>query len=596
MLCLIFINMNLKRIIKEEIDDSLDWIKSTPEVSIGGKNDLPIESVPLGTKIVTPDGDVFTIEDVTGFHMPHQFVWGSDLETPWLGPKNDDDNKNWHNALWLRRATPRDLNESNDLDWIQDSQPTKKDIISFNKTKYETTLDYDDIEIGDKFIPPGSQHIWTVDDMYEWGVSSRYYRFMVWLKNDKGSIRRKIYNRGNKFPGDYRPWRKIVGSNVNESEELDWIKDINPELSNENFHLFYNKPFYWYHQGKPVSPFGVPRVFWFEESGIHVRDEDDIALMCYKDVNSSVFTSEPKDECTDIFHSTAIRYIKKGTLQHQPQLSDIKECEHYLDKIVNNVTLINEDGRKPDMEWDFTKNNLDKSKKWVKTKEDVKKYLSLLFNKLKNLPRKIKVKIIKYVLASFIGLLTVNQLQTVVDEVSPEKIEITKIQQPEKEESKVESIRKPSEELFTFLKKEEGYVGKGYKIGDGKITIGWGHAEDINNSKYKLGQEIDTIEAETLLKQDVKQASESLNRILNDWESKGIKVNVTQDMYNTMTSMIFNMGIGNFRKSDFIQLVKKNKLDKAKEEIKTTSSHLFSKFPGLKKRREKESNTFKVLS
>ncbi|MDB4326345.1 lysozyme [bacterium] len=389
------------------------------------------------------------------------------------------------------------------------------------------------------------------------------------------------------------------GKFINESEEFDWIKDINPELTNENFHMFYNKPFYWYHKGEPVSDWGIPRVFWFEESGIHVRDKDEIALMCHKDVNDKT-TSEPKDECTDIFHSTAIRYIKKGTLQHQPQLSDIKECENYLDKILNNVTLINEDGRKPDMEWDFTKNNLDKSKKWVKTKEDVKKYLSLLFSKLKNLPRKIKVKIIKYVLISFIGLLTVNQLQTVVDEVSPEKIEITKIQQTEKEEPKeepkVESIRKPSEELFTFLKKEEGYVGKGYKIGDGKITIGWGHAEDINNSKYKLGQEIDTTEAKILLKQDVKKASEALNRILNNWESKGIEVNVTQEMYNTMTSMIFNMGIGNFRKSDFIQLVKKNRLDKAKEKIKTTSSHLFSEFPGLKKRRELESGNFNTTS
>lgn len=389
------------------------------------------------------------------------------------------------------------------------------------------------------------------------------------------------------------------GKFINESEEFDWIKDINPELTNENFHMFYNKPFYWYHKGEPVSDWGIPRVFWFEESGIHVRGKDEIALMCHKDVNDKT-TSEPKDECTDIFHSTAIRYIKKGTLQHQPQLSDIKECENYLDKILNNVTLINEDGRKPDMEWDFTKNNLDKSKKWVKTKEDVKKYLSLLFSKLKNLPRKIKVKIIKYVLISFIGLLTVNQLQTVVDEVSPEKIEITKIQQTEKEEpkeeSKVESIRKPSEELFTFLKKEEGYVGKGYKIGDGKITIGWGHAEDINNSKYKLGQEIDTTEAKILLKQDVKKASEALNRILNNWESKGIEVNVTQEMYNTMTSMIFNMGIGNFRKSDFIQLVKKNRLDKAKEKIKTTSSHLFSEFPGLKKRRELESGNFNTSS
>ena len=392
------------------------------------------------------------------------------------------------------------------------------------------------------------------------------------------------------------------GKFINESEEFDWIKDINPELTNENFHLFYNKPFYWYHKGEPVSDWGIPRVFWFEESGIHVRGKDEIALMCHKDVNDKT-TSEPKDECTDIFHSTAIRYIKKGTLQHQPQLSDIKECENYLDKILNNVTLINEDGRKPDMEWDFTKNNLDKSKKWVKTKEDVKKYLSLLFSKLKNLPRKIKVKIIKYVLISFIGLLTVNQLQTVVDEVSPEKIEITKIQQTEKKESKVGSIRKPSKELFTFLKIEEGSAkNKGepvlvaYKIGDGMITVGWGHAENSNKSKYRVGQKIDKYEAEKLLKQDVKQASEALNRILNNWESKGIEVNVTQEMYNTMTSMIFNMGIGNFRKSDFIQLVKKNRLDKAKEKIKTTSSHLFSEFPGLKKRRELESGNFNTTS
>ena len=181
----------------------------------------------------------------------------------------------------LKRIIKEGISDS--LDWIQDTQPGKKDIIDFNKKRYETTRDYDDIEIGDRFMPPGSHIIWTVDDMYEWGVSSRDYRFMVWLKNDKGSIRRKVYNRGNKFPGDYRPWRKIVDNDG-----------------------------------------GVPRVFWFEESGIHVRDEDEVALMCHKDVNNGT-TSEPKDKCTDIFHKTAIRYIKKGTLQHQPQLSDIKD-------------------------------------------------------------------------------------------------------------------------------------------------------------------------------------------------------------------------------------------------------------------------------
>ena len=132
----------------------------------------------------------------------------------------------------LKRIIKEGIDDS--LDWIQDTQPSKKDIIDFNKKRYETTRDYDDIEIGDRFIPPGSHIIWTVDDMYEWGVSSRDYRFMVWLKNDKGSIRRKVYNRGNKFPGDYRPWRKIVNEKIKESiEEWDWAKDITPvELEN----------------------------------------------------------------------------------------------------------------------------------------------------------------------------------------------------------------------------------------------------------------------------------------------------------------------------------------------------------------------------
>ena len=110
------------------------------------------------------------------------------------------------------------------------------------------------------------------------------------------------------------------GKFINESEEFDWIKDIEPEITNENFHMFYNKPFYWYSPLSPnkwVTSQGMPRVYWFEESGIHSRDNDEIALLCYKDFG--------RDECTDIFHSTAIRYIKKGTLQHQPQLSDIKD-------------------------------------------------------------------------------------------------------------------------------------------------------------------------------------------------------------------------------------------------------------------------------
>ena len=46
--------------------------------------------------------------------------------------------------------------EIGDFDWVQKSEPDRKDIRSFNKERYKTTLNYDNAEIGDKFIPPGS--------------------------------------------------------------------------------------------------------------------------------------------------------------------------------------------------------------------------------------------------------------------------------------------------------------------------------------------------------------------------------------------------------------------------------------------------------
>jgi len=294
--------------------------------------------------------------------------------------------------------------------------------------------------------------------------------------------------------------------------------------------------------------------------------------------------------------------IDWSTLRLSHESNPMDESEFILESILQRLSTLNEDGKKePDMEWDLTKSELNKSFNWVKSKEDIKKYLKLFFKKIKNLPKKTKKNIIKYVLISFLGLVTVSELQKMVNEVSPEKIEIkkpTKEELPTEkeisnvEEPQVEKIRKPSNVLIDFLKKEEGYVNKGYKIGDGKITIGWGHAEDIEDSKYKLGQEIDGSEAEELLRKDVENASKSLNRLLNSWDKKGIDVEISQGMYDAMTSMVFNMGIGNFRRSDFIQMVKRGDMERAKEKIKSTSSQMFNKFPGLKKRRELESQLF----
>lgn len=280
-----------------------------------------------------------------------------------------------------------------------------------------------------------------------------------------------------------------------------------------------------------------------------------------------------------------------------------------LEEMVFKLSILTEDEeRQPDMEWDFTevKNELDLSKLWVKTKEDAKEYLSNLKEKIKNLPSDLKKRILKYVLYSFLGLLSLNQINNYLE---------TPLQNVVKTEKKIFNsmeiprIRKSSEGIFNHLKREEGSVRhKGepiltaYDIGDGAYTIGYGHAifpgEDEgydflpNYNDIVPGQTAITKKnAETLLKNDIIEAEGIINKILDDWEKKGIKPKITQGMYDAMVSMAYNMGSG-IRKSDFIQAVKRGDLQGAKELILQTSSHMFDKFPGLEVRRNNEYNMF----
>jgi GH24 family phage-related lysozyme (muramidase) len=284
--------------------------------------------------------------------------------------------------------------------------------------------------------------------------------------------------------------------------------------------------------------------------------------------------------------------------------------EGILDNMVFKISLIVEDGKtEPDMEWDFTnvKKDIDKSKLWVKTKEDAIQYIESVSDKIKNLPPELRKKILKYILYSFVGLLTVKQLNKTVEPalkktVEVEKETIKKIIPPR--------IRKSSPNLIDHLKYEEGsIVNKGepnlvaYDLGDGAYTIGYGHAifpdeeESFNflprYSKIRPGRTKITKEnAEVLLKDDLREAESIINRILNQWEQKGIKPPITQGMYDAMVSMAFNMGIG-IRTSKFIQAVKQSDFDLAKKLILTTSENLFDNFPGLELRRKKESEMFK---
>lgn len=282
-------------------------------------------------------------------------------------------------------------------------------------------------------------------------------------------------------------------------------------------------------------------------------------------------------------------------------------CENILDDIVFKLSLVLEDS-KPDMEWDFTniKKDLDKSKTWVETKEDAIEYLNLLKEKIKNLPDELKNKIIKYVLYSFIGLISLTQIKNYLDPplksaVETEK-EIIKTLTPE-------IIRNSSESLFNHLKWEEGSIyDKGepvltaYDLGDGAYTIGYGHAifkgenegydflpdyDDIRPGRTSITKE----DAETLLRDDIKESERIINNELSRWEEEGFKPILTQGMYDALISLAYNMG-PNVVDKQFMDAVKRGDFENAKNLILKTSSSLFDDYPGLKTRREKEAKMF----
>ena len=279
----------------------------------------------------------------------------------------------------------------------------------------------------------------------------------------------------------------------------------------------------------------------------------------------------------------------------------VKSYESSLNEV---VTLFESQEGPITFEWDIAKERLDKAKENVKTPKQAELFLKALVNKVNNLPKKIKMKIIKYGVISLIGLLSMSGISKTIENVDPEiKSEILTFVKNEKEVEPIEVETKTptqaSDSLVNFIKYEEGDIYKkgepvlkAYKLGDGMITVGWGHAEKIRKSKYKHGQTISRYEAEKLLAKDIKQAESTINDVLSGWDEKGIEYNINQEMYDAMVSMAFNMGRGGFRGSRFIQLVKKGKYEEAKKEITGMSKRSFRKYPGLKDRREKESNLF----
>jgi GH24 family phage-related lysozyme (muramidase) len=276
----------------------------------------------------------------------------------------------------------------------------------------------------------------------------------------------------------------------------------------------------------------------------------------------------------------------------------IKSYENDL----NEILMLFENEGPITFEWDIAKERIDKAKKDINTPKKAELFLKTLIDKFKKLPKKIKMKLVKYGVISLIGLLSMSSMNNILTVYAPEikdEVMSTISNKVETPPTKINTPTSASDSLINFIKNEEGDekqkgepVLTAYKLGDKMVTVGWGHAEKIRTSQFEDGQTITRAEAEKLLRSDIKKAEDAINDVLSGWDDKDIEYNINQDMYDAMVSMAFNMGRSGFRNSHFIQLVKRGKYEKAKDEIMKTSRRSFRKFPGLKDRREKEANFF----
>jgi len=222
---------------------------------------------------------------------------------------------------------------------------------------------------------------------------------------------------------------------------------------------------------------------------------------------------------------------------------------------------------------------------------DIKSIWNNTLKKIKGLSKEAKRKVIKYTIGSLLVFNTITNIVQIINSsmADSETKEIaTEICKENKYKKGYEW--KLSQEGWNHIKSEEKCKLKAYKIGDGMITVGYGHAKPIEKSKIKVGQKITQQQADNFLKEDLKEAANGVRRMFKDWEKNDVIVPITQSMFDALVSIAFNAGVGGLRNSELVNHLKKGDYSSTGASIKNFK--ISKKFPGLTSRREKESQMF----
>lgn len=138
---------------------------------------------------------------------------------------------------------------------------------------------------------------------------------------------------------------------------------------------------------------------------------------------------------------------------------------------------------------------------------------------------------------------------------------------------------KTSKNGIELIKKYECLKLKAYKCPAGVWTIGYGHTKNV-----KQGDTITEKQAEILLIYD-----------LFDFEyciKKNVRIPLSQNQFDALVSLCFNIGCGNFLKSTLLKKLNEGKIAEAAKEFLKWNKADGKELAGLTKRRQEEMELF----
>ena len=142
-----------------------------------------------------------------------------------------------------------------------------------------------------------------------------------------------------------------------------------------------------------------------------------------------------------------------------------------------------------------------------------------------------------------------------------------------------------SSDGIELLKEHEGVRKEVYLDPIGLPTGGVGHllkGDEIQ--RFPVGTQLSDEQIDEWLRQDIREAEEAVEQL--------VKVELNQSQFDALVSFVFNVGSGNFQKSQLLRLINSDRFDLAAQQFGRWVFAGGRRFRGLERRRADEAELF----